>query len=295
MNDKYLIFAGADLLHEYGSHEAIDIYTPVIYFEYAGDPFRFYAGAIPRSLVLDRYPRMFFQDSISNYRPTINGIFWEYGAGKRYANVWLDWTGRQGQTQREAFFIGWSGRYNYRWLYAQHFGYMFHYAKTKNPAEDEFIHDNGLILTSLGVDLAQKAGFRKLEINLGWSVGLDRNRGIGVWHSPQGILSEIKAEYRGVGLFNTYYRGDRQQIYYAGHGNGLYWGDPFYRSKEYDRIDLYINFIHTSRVKLRFVYSIHMTEKQMYHEQAFYATFDLDNLRNKKPERKYQSLWDNWF
>ncbi|MDR2407036.1 MAG: hypothetical protein LBE13_02830, partial [Bacteroidales bacterium] len=295
LKSKHRIFAGIDLLHEYGSNKAVDFYDLVIFYEYAASPFRFYAGAIPRRLVLDKYPRMFFQDSILNYRPTINGVFWEYSVKNKYANVWLDWTSRQTHKRHETFFMGWSGRYSLGIFYAQHFGYMFHFAGMMEPGFDESIHDNGLLLTSLGIDLSEKTGLEKLETNLGWSMGLDRDRGIGMWHKPQGVLSEIKIEYKGLGLLNTYYKGGRQQLYYNNHGNELYWGDPIYRSKEYNRIDLYINFIRTPEVKLRFVYSLHLTEKQMYHEQAFYATFDLDNLKKEKHEKRYQYLWDKWF
>ncbi|MDR1645923.1 MAG: hypothetical protein LBS05_08940 [Tannerellaceae bacterium] len=293
---KHRMMAGIDVLHEYGSQQAIDFYDPVIYYEYEGRLFRFYAGAIPRRLTLDRYPRMFFQDSILNYRPTINGIFWEYSVNGHYANVWLDWASRQTPLRHESFFMGWSGRYNQGILYAQHFGYMFHFAGKMNPEVYEALHDNGLLLTSVGIDLGSRvAGFGKLEANLGWAVALERDRELDVWQRPQGILSETKIEYKGLGLFNTYYKGGRQQVYYGDHGNALYWGDPVYRSGEYDRVDLYINFIQTAAVKLRFVYSLHFTEQQIYHEQAFYATFDLDNLRHKKDEKKYPSLWDTWF
>jgi hypothetical protein len=295
LGGRHRMFAGIDLLHEYGSNQAVDFYDPVIYYEYAGRPFRFYAGAIPRRLTLDRYPRMFFQDSILNYRPTINGVFWEYSMNGHYANVWLDWASRQTPQRHEAFFMGWSGRYNRGVFYAQHFGYMFHFAGKMNPEVYEALHDNGLMLTSLGVDWSGRAGFEKLEANLGWAIALERDRELDVWHTPQGLLFEAKVEYKGLGVFNTYYKGDGQQVYYGDHGNELYWGDPIYRSREYNRADLYIQFIRTEAVKLKFVYSLHFTEKQLYHEQAFYATFDLDNLKYKKNEKKYQYLWDQWF
>jgi hypothetical protein len=293
--DNHRIFAGIDVLHELGSDRAIDYYDPILYYEYAGKPFRFYMGAIPRQLVLDKYPRMFFQDSINNYRPVINGFFWEFSSKGSYANIWLDWATRQTRQRHESFFMGWSGRYNRGLFYAQHFGYMFHFAGMIEPEIDESIHDNGLLLTSLGIDLASKTNFEKLEANAGWSIGLDRDRGIGVWNQPQGLLSELKVEYRGLGLFNTYYKGDSQQVFYGDHSNNLYWGDPVYRSKEYDRADFYICFLKTSVVKVKFIYSLHLTENQMYHEQSLYAVFDLDNLKNKKHEKKYRYLWDKWF
>jgi hypothetical protein len=292
---KHRILAGIDVLHESGSEKAISYYDVVLYYEYAGKPFRFYAGAFPRQLALNKYPRMFFQDSINNYRPVLNGIFWEFNAKTNYANVWLDWVSQQTDKEREAFFMGWSGRYNRKPFYIQHFGYMFHFAKTKNRENHEPLHDNGLILTSLGLDLASGTSFEKLEVNAGWSSGFERNRETGVWNTPQGLLSELKVEYKGLELFNTYYKGRSQQVFRNEYGNALYWGDPVYRTKEYDRIDFCIHFIKTSVVNLKFQYSLHLAERQMYHEQAFYAAFDLDNLKNKKQEKKYRYLWNNWF
>lgn len=316
-NEKHRAFVGFDAMHEFGSDKVVDFFDPIAYYEFAGNPFRFYMGAFPRKLVqLDRYPRMFFQDSINNYRPIINGIFWEYYSGENHVNAWLDWVSRQTHTRHEAFFMGWSGRYNLNLFYGQHFGYMFHFAGVIDPEIDEGLHDNGLILTSLGVDFSSKTNFEKLEINAGWSVGLDRDRSLGGrhcpgwsaldcnnfgqdqslggWHTPQGFLSEIKVEYKGLGLFNTYYRGQSQQIFRNDHGSELYWGDPIYRSKEYNRADFYILFFKSNVVNLKMIWSLHFTEQQIYHQQAFYATFDLSNLK-KKEEKKYQYIWDNWF
>jgi hypothetical protein len=292
---KHRILAGIDVLHELGSDKEISDSKAILYYEYAGKPFRFYAGAFPRQLALDKYPRMFFQDSINNYRPALNGIFWELNVKGNYANVWLDWVNRQTDERREAFFMGWSGRYNQKPFYVQHFGYMFHFAKSKNRERLESLHDNGLILTSLGLDLASWTPFEKLEINAGLSAGFERNRGAGVWNIPCGLLSELKVEYKGLELFNTYYKGGSQQVFRDDYGNALYWGDPFYRTKEYDRVDFYIHFIKTGTVKLRFQYSLHLTEQQMFHEQSFYAVFDLDNPKNRKKEKKYEYLWDKWF
>ncbi|MDR0506017.1 MAG: hypothetical protein LBH32_04245 [Dysgonamonadaceae bacterium] len=292
--DKNRIFAGIDLMHEWGSNKAIDYSDVIAYYEYAGKPFRFYMGAFPRRMALEKYPRMFFQDSILNYRPVVNGLFWEFFHRKNYFNVWLDWTSRQTTSRHEAFFMGWSGRYNAGVMYGQHFGYMFHFAGKMNPEIEEGLHDNGLLLTSLGIDLASKTGFEKLEVNAGWSVGLERDRSIGDWHSPQGLLSEIKVEYRGLGLFNTYYRGESQQVFYGDHGNELYWGDPIYRSKEYNRTDFYLCFINTDAISLKLTYSLHFTEKTMYHEQALAASINLGKMKSKKT-KNYKYIWSGWF
>jgi hypothetical protein len=293
-NEKHRIFAGTDVMHEFGSDEVLDYYDPVIYYEYDGEPFRFYMGAFPRKDVLENYPGMFFQDSILNYRPVMTGIFWEFRKKGNYLNAWLDWTGRQTYEKHEAFFMGWSGRYNLGLFYGQHFGYMYHFAAVREPEIPEGLHDNGLVLTSVGIDLSSKTSFAKLGANIGWTVGLERDRSIGGWHLPQGILSDINVEYKGLGLFNTYYRGGKQQIFYKDHGTELYWGDSVFQSGEFNRTDLYVYFMKTDVVKLKFIYSLYFMEKSMYHQQSFYATFDLDNFK-KRDTKKYEYIWSNWF
>jgi len=293
--EKHRIFVGVDLMHEWGSRKIIDFVDIIAYYHFDNKPFRFYAGLIPRKDVLEKYPRMFFQDSIQNYRPTITGVFWELYKDNNYLNVWLDWTSRQTDVYREKFFMGWSGRYNFWYLYAQHFGYMFHHAGNTNPQIHTPVNDNGLILTSLGVDLAKKANFEKLETNVGWSVGLERARGAGGWRTPQGLLWETKIEFRGLELFNSFYAGKGQQVFYDRFGNGLYWGDKIYRANLYDRMDLKIHFFKSSVVNVNFTYSFHFLEKRVYSQQMLVATFDLDNFTDRKDEKKYRYLWDNWF
>jgi hypothetical protein len=293
-NDNHRVSAGFDAMHEYGSDKAVDFFDPIVYYEFTGKRFRFYAGAFPRKSVLDKYPRMFFQDSIQNYRPVVNGIFWEYHSGRNYMNVWLDWISRQTYTRREAFFLGWSGRYNFTVFYGQHFGYMLHFYHVKNPQTPEGLRDNILTLTCLGIDLSGRTQFEKLEANVGWAVGLERNRNIGTWHRPHGLLSEIKVEYKGLELYNTYYRGQSQQVFHNDHISELYWGDPMYRTKEYNRSDLSIWFYKSQAVNLKMTWSLHFAEQTLYHAQLFTATFELDNLK-KNSSPKYRYIWDGWF
>jgi len=295
--DNHRFFVGFDVMSEFGSDKTIDLFSPVAYYQFDGEYFNFYMGAFPRKSLLNKYPRMFFQDSVLNYRPVINGLFWEYRSKKDdYINAWLDWTGRQSYDQREAFFMAWSGRYNLGMLYVQHFFYMFHYASSIAPLTPQPVQDNGLALTSTGIDLTKKySNFEKLELNIGWSVGLDRNRGSDEgWKAPNGFLSEFNIEYRGIGLLNTIYIGQGQQTFYNQHKNNLYWGDPVYRASKYNRADLYVEFIKNGFANVKFICSLHFLENKLFHEQSLYATIDLDNIGKNKP-RDYKCLWSNWF
>jgi hypothetical protein len=277
---------GSNLLHEFGSSKAIDNFTPTIYYKMDKAPFSFYMGAFPRKYVVEKYPRIFFQDSISYYRPNINGIYWEFYKNRNYINVWLDWTSRQSLSMRETFFMGFAGRINLGVLYVQHFGYMFHFYGKMNPIIIEALHDNGLFLTSLGFDFAKKTVFEKLEVNAGWIVGLERARADQTgWITQPGLMVEANIEYKGIGIFNNFYSGEKQMNFYSDHSNELYWGDPVYRAKIYNRADLYLNFFHNTMVNLKLVYSLHFVEGKIYHEQLLKITFNLNNYKKKQEEQ----------
>ena len=295
-DNKHRIFAGIDAMHEYGSEKIIGYYDPIAYYEFDNNPFRFYMGAFPRNMALEKYPIFFFQDSISNYRPIMTGLFWEYYSKKNdYINIWLDWTSRQTIKNRETFFMGWSGRYNHDIFYGQHFGYMFHFAGSMDTNIHTPVHDNGRIWTALGIDLSSKTPLNELDINAGWAVGLEQDRATDAgWYSPQGLLSQIRAEYRGLGVFNTYYKGGSQGMSFDEFGSQLYWNDRLYQATSYNRLDGYLYFLKTDVIILKFIFSLHFVEPGIYTSQQFYATFDLDNLKKNKPVKKYQYLWDNW-
>lgn len=293
---KNHIFAGVDAMHELGSDKTFGYYNLIAYYELDNNPFRFYMGAFPRKMALDKYPLFFFQDSILNYRPTMTGFFWEYYSPKGdFANIWLDWTSRQTFTERETFFMGWSGRYNRNSFYAQHFGYMYHFAGVMDPANHTPVHDNGRLWTALGLDLSSKTSMDALDINAGWAIGLEKDRATDAgWMPSQGLLSELRVEYRGLGMFNTFYKGGSQGKFYDQFGTQLYWNDRLYRAAAYDRLDGYIYFMKTDVVTLKFIFTLHFVEPGMFTEQQLYATFDLDNLKKKNPNKKYHYLWENW-
>lgn len=270
------INAGVSLMHEFGSSLAVDRFYPTAYYEYLSGPIRFLMGAFPRSPVLDRYPRDFFRDSISYYRPNVNGLFLGYNKKASYINVWLDWTGRQTETVHEAFFIGFSGRYSWKKLYFQHFGYMRHFAATKSPVVTEALHDNLLFQTSLGLDLSGKTIFNKLDVNAGWVIGLERARADNTgWISLNGLIFETNIEYRFIGLLNTFYNGHGLMYFYKDHGDDLYWGDPLYRARTYDRADFYIDFTKNKFISTKLTYSLHFAEKRIYHEQLLKVSVNL--------------------
>lgn len=276
------IVVGVNMLYEYGSDDILGDFAPTAYYRYSGRPFRFMAGVFPRDYALSRYPRIFFRDSVTYYHPEMCGMLWEYTGKRLFANLWLDWTSRQSQEMREAFFVGFSGKYKQDIFYIQHFSYMYHFAGKMNPVIVEPLHDNLLFLTAGGLDFSGKTIFKQLEINAGWVAGLDRARADYTgWILNTGFLSEARIEYKRVGIFNTFFTGSGLMYFYEVHDNELYWGDPFYRTHTYNRSDFYLNFIKNDVVNARFIYSLHFTESTMYHQQVLKVSFNMNNIKLK--------------
>lgn len=279
LDQVHSIHVGVDMLHEFGSNAFVDIFTPTAYYQYKKPSFKFLMGAYPRKMVVDKYPRFFFQDSITYYRPNMTGLLLEYSGNHLYGNLWLDWTSRQSPTEREAFIVGFSGEYKQGIFVSRNFSYMYHFAGVMNPVAFDALHDNILSYTSIGVDLSGKTPLDKLSLHAGWAVGLDRARDDSGWFVHHGLLSEATVQYKWFGVFNTLYRGDSQMYYYNDHGNELYWGDPIYRAKLYNRTDLYVEFMNRDIGSIRFVYSLHACEHELYQQQVLRMSFNIGNER----------------
>jgi hypothetical protein len=261
LDSVHSIVAGINMLHEFGSSKALGDISPIVYYQYSRKPFGFMAGAFSRNFALDRYPRIFFQDSITYYRPNMNGLLLQYSRNQFFANIWLDWTSRQSHEMRETFFVGSSVKYNQGIFYVQHFNYMFHFAGKMDPVTDEALHDNLIFFTSFGLDFSGRTIFEKLEVNAGWVIGPDRARTNNTgWLFHHGFLSEARIEYKRCGLFNTFYTGESQMFYYSDHDNELYWGDSFYRTNTYNRSDFYIDFIKNDVASARIIFSFHLNK-----------------------------------
>jgi len=273
------ISIGMNLMHEFGSRTAIKNFYPLAYYEFSGESLTFKMGAFPRNSITEKYPRLFSQDSLYYYRPNVEGISAELTREWGYIGLWLDWTGRQSTEVNETFFAGINAKYRENIFYLIHSGYMFHFASKKEPVVEEALHDNMLFLTSIGIDLSGKTFLDKLDISAGWVAALERARADNTgWIKLHGMLLEARAEFRGIGLFSTYYSGDRLLQFYGDHGNDLYWGDPAYRSGNYNRTDVYMKFFRNRMLDMEITWSLHFLESTVYHEQMLKVKVNLSNL-----------------
>lgn len=276
----HILAAGAGLIHDFGSKDQAGWVYLTAYYEFRRERYRFIMGSFPRAVTIGRYPRIFFQDSVSYYRPNINGIFWEMHDEKFNVNLWLDWTSQISVKDREAFFMGFSGRYNIDRFYLQHYAYIFHFTGDLNPLIDRGVYDNGLFLSTAGIDLSGLSVLEVADINAGYLAGTERDRlGENKWRFNNGFYLDAVFESKFAGIRNTLYLGEGQMSFYNDHGNELYWGDPVYRAGNHDRADFYFKFINDRTVDLRLTYSLHFAEGRVFHEQMLKATVNLSNLK----------------
>lgn len=291
------IRVGANILQEFGTNLFVNKADYIAYYQYDWKPFHFYFGSFDRKKAYENFPNAFFYDSLNYFRPNIHGLFGEYKKEKNNMSIFLDWTSRQTNTRREAFIMGGSGIFRKNILYGEFQYYMYHHAGKAIEDPLDHVHDNGLLHLALGLDLSEKTFFDTLFVNVGLLQAQERRRGDpGTWETPKGTLIEANIEWQGLGIKNSFYTGDGLMVFYktAYNVEDLYWGDPFYQSKMYNRTDLYINLIHSNRVKAKFDYSLHFLENKISHQQQFFVLININNNKQADTQKTKKYIWTQW-
>lgn len=286
---KHQLMIGGTAILNWGDEGKFDRFAPIAYYRVhhdgvkVGNAVLFEMGAFKRS-DLRAFPRLFFQDSIYFYRPTVEGCMIDLSRANAkgssdvfrdtYLTAWLDWTGHQSATRRESFFAAWSGRYAWGGVYMAHYGYLLHFAKRKDHPEDG-IRSNLLTQTSLGYDFAvHMAGMKELSLEVGYVQAAEENRLADRWVARAGLSAMANAHWWRLRFSNTLYLGKGQMLSYEDFSNDLYWGDPVYRATFYDRVDAGFDFFDTKRVKLKMDLSLHVFKGgDVYPEQRLVSSF----------------------
>lgn len=288
------IYVGTDLLKTSGSQNILDAIHPIAYYQYKTSKTSFYACAFPRSEILSNYSDLFFQDSVSYYRPTLQGLFWQHGNQNSFFNLWLDWTGHQTALNRETFFIGASAHKKLGHYFTDFQSYMFHYANTNPRNADFHVCDNVLAHLSFGIDYSNQSGLDTLLFAVGILGGIERERGPDQTYSPVGLVLRGNAEYSGFGTQNTLYIGSPRQLFYERYGNEFYWNNPFLRSGFYLQSKWYLEVIRSRFVNGRLSMNLHFSERKVMYEQVFTIKASLNSLEKNHATIK-PTLLARWF
>lgn len=290
-DSAHSVFAGLDVLKNSGTSNVIDKTDVIAYYQYLTTATTFRAGSFQREEVLSNYSNLFFQDSVKNFRPLIQGIFWQVKKNSSYFNLWLDWVSHQTDLNREIFFVGASGHKRLGFLFADFQSYLYHFAGRANNPYDHLC-DNALGHFSVGVDYSNKHGLDTLLFAVGVLAGYERDRDDenNRTYTPVGAILRLNAEYRGIGLDNMLYVGQPRMNLYKNYGGNLYWSNPFLRSKYYLESKFYLNVIQTSYVEGRIASKFHFSEGEIMYEQTFNLSVSLNNFSKHRKNQKNRAF-----
>ena len=247
LNDHNLFMTGLNYLYEFGSKGNLIAPDIMMYYHADMGPLNFYLGAFPRKGLINQ-PLMLLTDTLNYYRPNTEGMFLEFRKSRGYHNIWIDWTGRQTGTRRETFLIGGTGHIGKGAFYYEHHFIMYHYASPAIPVPDDHIRDNGGLTAVCGLNLSSKLPVDSVFISSGIGLSFDRIRNEYDFRTPVGWYTELGAEHKGFGIHGTCYLGDSHTIIY---------GDRFYSSESYQRIDLYYTRFQSTRISGKLQFSFH--------------------------------------
>lgn len=268
--------------------------SPTLYYRHEQQSWRFSMGMFPRRQLIEEMPGFLWSDSLSYHQNNIRGVLVQYVGEKGYFDAYVDWRGMQSRKQREAFNIVFHGQMSPRnnWFGFGAYAQMNHYALQKNAPADQHIVDNFLVNPYLAADLGSKTALDSLNIRAGLLMTIERNRAVreAGWKTPAGIYLSAVGEWKWFGVKNTLYAGGElfpsynypgahfaddsaphateedlldNPVVYSILGPGLYQGEPFYRKKFYDRLDIYGYILRNDHVSLQASLNFNFTPGSM--------------------------------
>lgn len=260
LDDYHKVVGGIHYNQDFGKHnENKSRVNPIAYYNYSSPNIDFALGFIPRYERLKDVPRLVLADTLMYDRPNIEGMYFQYRNENMRQSVFIDWTSKQSQNNREQFIAGISGHYQWGMFYFANDGTLYHNALTSVDNPDEHIQDNAVFTARLGLDFSKKTVLDSLTIDAGAVYGFDRVR-TEYENSGAGFISNVHIGFKRFFLQNTLYLGKALNI-----PNG----DPFYHRDKYNRLDLGWSPFKTEKIEGKFSASFHFREGGMDNQQAF--------------------------
>lgn len=298
--DKHhAIMGGVSVGINFGSCNFVDRITPTLYYNFDYKPFKFKAGIFNKDVVYDSMPRALMYDSLHYFRPTMAGIFWQFEKKWGKINVWLDWIGCLTRTTREDFTFGSSAHFTpLPTLYGGWNGYLHHSTGNKKIDSPDYrpLTEYTAYLVYVGANLAPLTPLDKLYVDAGFMGSYTRVRGRDPQqYSSNGLQIRAGIEWQGIGVENTYYTGGDMMPLWDTYGSELFLGDPFYKNCAYNRTDIYINFINTSKVKVCFDLAMHFAQNKLSWGQMLKVSVNINSSNAKKKDPKSGYIWHKWF
>ncbi len=285
---KSRIMAGASWIQPIDGSTRMAKVHPTVYYRYHSPKFRMSVGMFPRTQLIENTPAILQYDSLSYFRPNLAGALFQYVHRKGFMEAYVDWRQVQTKTQREAFMIVFNGRWQpLPYLFAGGHLVLNHLARTREVGNPYTVTDDLIVSPYVGVDLSSYTPFDTLTLKVGYHLSLERLRNEGTWYHPQGVLIDLLAEWRFLGLHNTFYTGGAQMPFYPQLGAELNQGDPFYQSPIYNRTDIYAYIFRKSYLNCLASCNLHYTHTGHFDfQQQLTLRFYLDEKGWKNHTQK---------
>ncbi|MGM9803691.1 MAG: hypothetical protein ACI308_05885 [Muribaculaceae bacterium] len=259
---------------------------PTLYYRFVRDAWRVDFGMFSREHLMEQAPKFLWSDSIAYEQPNVRGVLMQYVKPKGYVELMLDWRQLQTETQREAFNVMLNSRYAPQAGGVLSMGERLQYnhlAKQKNAPEDQGVNDDFMFNPWLGVDLSRFTGLDSLSLRAGAVLSMQRCRADGQgWQNAAGVLVEANAEWRWLGVRETFYAGGNLMPLYGKFGAELNMGSPYYQAKTYSRTDVYAHIVRNQYVDLEAAFNLHITKDvtAFWQQLVLHVYFD-QSLCNK--------------
>lgn len=286
----YALIGGVHYRQPMGSDWRQAHFAPTVYLSMRQRGFTVMLGAIPYSARLGTLPNYLRYDSLIYARPNIEGAYMRYESTRGYGEFMCDWRGLPTREKREMFLLLLNGEFRWRWLLLGGYAQLNHKA-SYGEGRYEGVCDDAYAHAYLGVDLAARLGLDSLTARCGYVVGYQRERASKTTFTPHGLLAEIAAQWRWVGLRASFYYGAPLMPLYAKYRNALNQGDPFYQSSYYGRAELYAYLFSNAFVNCYFAWVFHLDDtRRVSHQQRLVGSFCLDRLMRKSQRKLGRGL-----
>ncbi len=251
---NYMFENGGDIL---GITPSVDLY-----YQFQGKNLKMNFGSFQRRGALD-LPLYFLADTLNYYRPNIEGALINYAWSWGNILTFVDWTGRVSEANRETFLVGVDGKLGRNIFYVRPSFLMYHNARSYHPEDSVHLQDNGIMSLLLGADLSEMTFFDEMNISSGYLTSYNRFRPDPLqW--GRGWVTNLALRYNIIGLKGVYYYGTPIKFEY---------GDPFYTSGNYGRLDLFVDPFKNKKVKAKMGWNLHFAaNERIHHSQQILIT-----------------------
>ncbi|MEX0982015.1 MAG: hypothetical protein WD577_06025 [Bacteroidales bacterium] len=246
--------AGFSYLYEHGSTIAAVPPQVNLYYSYSAPELNMAFGAFPRNGRLD-LPRRFLNDTLNYYRPNVEGAWISFAREPIELSGFIDWTGRVTEERRERFLAGLDSKFSAGGFFLQGTFLMYHNARSYSDDDVVPLQDNGIFSVIAGYARESVAFPFTMETSAGYLSSYNRYRP-GDFSIGRGVMYNIDLRYTIFGLDGVYYFGTPIVFEY---------GDPFYRSGNYGRLDLFADPFSHPRIESRLGWSFHLLPGEGIH------------------------------